>query len=263
MRGIVLGSGAAKGLAHIGVLDVLHSNGIEFDFVVGCSIGAVIGAFYAAGFTPSEMKEIALDLKPSKLVKLFLPSKPSHAIFNSKRIEGFLRELLPVEIFEELQKPLFVAATSLSGGSLKFFGTGPLIPAIMASISIPVIFPPVLIEGEYFVDGGVLSPLPVSFAREKFPEARIVAVDPVCGENPGKKLSRRNGLSVYESAIYSVLLMQAKMSCSEKKDADVVLEPDLAEFEFYEFHRSQEIIEKGSLEALKRLEEILAILSSG
>lgn len=257
MKGLILGSGAAKGYAHIGALKILENIGIEFDYVVGCSIGAVVGAFYASGLSSSEMEEIALSLKPSRLLRLVMPARPSQAFLNSKKIEKFLEVFLPVRTFEELKRPFFVVATSLTTGKLKVFSSGEILPAIMASISIPIIFPAAQIEGEFFVDGGVLSPVPVEVGRKKFPNSKILAIDVTGSFKYRLRSKSKERLTIYESALYSVMLMQLGLASKEKHLADIVLEPELSGFEFYEFYRQKEIIEAGEREALTRKDEII------
>lgn len=260
MNGIVLGSGSARGYAHIGVLKVTEEAGVNFDFVVGCSIGAVIGALYASGLNASELEKIALELKPTRLLRLVVPAKPSQAFLNSKKIEAFLREILPVRRFEDLRKPLLVVATSLSSGKLKVFSSGELLPAIMASISIPIIFPAVKIGNEFFVDGGVVSPLPVKVARTRFPESKILAIDlSATDKKMLEAIKKKESLSIYESALYSVILMQLALAERERNFADLVLTPNVSNFQFYEFYRQKEIIKTGELEAKKHLKLILSL----
>ncbi|MCX7831491.1 MAG: patatin-like phospholipase family protein [Actinobacteria bacterium] len=261
MNGLVLGSGAALGYAHIGVLKILEKEGIEFDFIVGCSIGSLIGALYASGMSAYEIEHLALSLKPTKLLRLVMPSRPSQALLNSSRIRTFLEEIIPKKTFEELKKPLAIVATSLLTGKIETFTSGELLPAIMASISIPIIFQPVKIGDKFYVDGGVISPLPVRIARILQPEARILAVDLTSSDKHKIKAEHKEKISIYESALYSVILMQIELSEREKHLADLVLTPKLNEFEFYEFYRQEEIIKKGEEEALKNLEKIRKIFS--
>lgn len=261
MNALVLGSGAALGYAHIGVLKILEKEKIEFDYIVGCSIGSLIGALYASGMKAAEIENLALSLKPTKLLKLVMPSKPSQALLNSNRIRTFIEEIIPKKTFEELQKPLAIVATSLSEGKLEIFTSGELLPAIMASISIPVIFQPVRIGSKFYVDGGVISPLPVRVARLMQPDSRILAIDLTSSDKHKIKAEEKEKISIYEAALYSVILMQIELSEREKHLADLVLTPELNDFEFYEFYRQQEIIKKGEEEALKNLDKIKKIFS--
>jgi NTE family protein len=261
MKGLVLGSGAARGYAHIGFLKVIESEGIDFDFFVGCSIGSVIGALTASGMKATKLEKLALSIKPTRLLRLVLPSRPSQAFINSKRIQAFLEELIPVKTFEELKKPLFIVATSLTNGRLVVFDSGPLTPAIMASISIPIIFPAVKLNGEFLVDGGVLSPLPVRVARERFPHAKIIGIDLSRSDVLNiSNLKNRESLNIYETALYAVVLMQLELARKDYQMADLVISPDLSDFGFYEFYRPKEIIEKGEQAALENLEMIRKIL---
>jgi NTE family protein len=253
MVGLVLGSGAARGYAHIGALKVLEEQNIRPDMIAGCSIGAVIGAIYASYLSAEKLEEIALSLSTTDLISLVLPARPSQAILNSKKIADFLSRIIPAENFEDLEIPLKVVATSLNKGTLRVFESGPLLPAVLASISIPIIFPAVKIGNEYFVDGGVISPLPVEVLKKSFPDARIIAVNLVESDRTKLKMSLKKNPSIYLTALLSVVIMQIELTHKEKDLADIVIEPDLGEFEFFEFHRQKEIIEAGERAARKAL----------
>jgi NTE family protein len=114
--GLALGSGAARGLAHIGVLKVLEEEGIGIDVIAGTSIGAFIGALYAAGVSVAQMEEVALNVDWRRLARLIDPTFPSAGLIDGKKVSLFMSELLPVRTFEELQIPLAVIATDLETG---------------------------------------------------------------------------------------------------------------------------------------------------
>lgn len=255
MIGLVLGSGAARGYAHIGVLKVLEEKSIKPDAIVGCSIGAVIGALYASYLSAEKLENIALSLSTTDLISLVLPARPSQAILNSKKIADFLSKIIPAENFEDLEIPLKVVATSLNEGTLKVFDSGPLLPAILASISIPIIFPALKIGNEYFVDGGVISPLPVRVIRESSPDSKIIAVNLVESDKTKLKTSLNKKPSIYLTALLSVVIMQIELTRKEKDLADLIIEPDLSEFEFFEFHRQREIIDAGEKAARQALDD--------
>ncbi len=165
--GIALGSGGAKGISHIGVLEVLEKNNIKINEISGCSIGAIVGGIYAAGVSIEKMKEIAFSIDIKKMWKLFDFTKPtSGGVVKGNLVEQFLDEILPVKKFEDLKIPFRCVATDIKEGKEVIFEKGDLIPAIRASISIPGLFVPYEYQGRLLVDGGVVNPVPVSLLKE-------------------------------------------------------------------------------------------------
>ncbi len=164
--GLALGSGAARGLAHIGLLKVLEAEGIRPFAVAGTSIGALIGALYAAGVPAADMEDVALRVDWRQLGRLVRPTVPTSGLIDSERLERFLAELLPVRAFSELRMPLAMAATDIESGEAVILRQGELLPALRAAIAFPGIFPPVRIGQRFLVDGGLCHPVPVSAVRE-------------------------------------------------------------------------------------------------
>jgi len=160
--GLALGSGAARGLAHIGVLKVLDREGIPIDFVAGTSAGALIGALYAAGISPMEIEEIALNIDRRKTISFFTPTISSSGLVDGSRIEKFIESILGRQNIGDLKIPFAAVATDLQTGEEIVITEGSLITALRASISIPGIFTPVKYKGRLLVDGGLVNPVPVS-----------------------------------------------------------------------------------------------------
>ena len=141
--GICLGSGGAKGISHIGVLETMEEYDISITEISGCSIGAIIGALYAAGVSIEKMKEISFEVNLKKLWNLFDFTNPiSGGFVKGDIVEDFLNEILPVRRFEELSIPFKCVATDIVSGKPAVFDSGDLIPAVRASISIPGLFVP-------------------------------------------------------------------------------------------------------------------------
>lgn len=178
--GLVLGGGGARGLAHIGVLRALEEAGLTPVAVAGCSMGAIIGAFYAAGYSPDEMVAI---IKPLKYRQFFSFGELG-GIIGGAGIEAFLREHLP-ERFEDLKLPLSVTAVDVQEGRLVVLRSGELITALRASSALPGILSPVKHQGRYYVDGGLLNNLPIDVIRT-MTMAPVIAVD--VGAPPNKQL---------------------------------------------------------------------------
>jgi len=161
--GIALGSGGAKGIAHIGILEVFERNSIAINEISGSSIGAMIGAAYAAGLTIEEMKEIAFSIDLKKLWTFFDFTNPmTGGLIKGDVVEEFLDTILPVKRFEELQIPFKCVATDLKTGEPVIFDTGELVPAVRASISLPGFFLPYKYQERLLIDGGIVNPVPVN-----------------------------------------------------------------------------------------------------
>jgi NTE family protein len=164
---LALSSGAAKGLAHVGVIQVLEEHGIEVDAIAGTSIGAYVGSLHAAGFNGRQLEELALDLETSRdLLRLVDPSfPPRRGFIHGRRIADRLRRSLSNRRIEDLPKPLRVVATELHTFREHVFAEGDVVDAVWASIAIPGICVPVELGGTEYVDGAVANPLPVDHAR--------------------------------------------------------------------------------------------------
>ena len=164
---VVLGSGAARGLAHIGVLKALEEHHLKPDLIVGSSMGAMIGGAYAAGLNPDQIAEIACRTNWKKVVQILFPKRfRRDGLLDGDRVEEFLISLLGEENIENLPKRFACVATDLLTGEEIVLNSGSLINAIRASISFPFLFQPVKIGQNYLIDGGVVNPVPVSVARE-------------------------------------------------------------------------------------------------
>lgn len=164
--GLALGSGAARGMAHIGVLKVIEKTGIRIDAVAGTSIGACIGALYAAGVTVGQMEEVASNVDWRQLARLLDPTLPTSGLIDGRKVARFMAELLPVRTFEELKIPLAVVATDVETGEMLIIKKGDLLQALQATIAFPGIFTPVRFGNRFLVDGGLCNPVPVDVVRE-------------------------------------------------------------------------------------------------
>lgn len=162
--GLALGSGAARGLAHIGVLKVLQAEGIRIDCIAGTSIGAFIGALFAAGVPIGQIEEVARNVDWRRLAGLVDPIIPTSGIIDGKKVSRFMAELLPVQTFEELDIPLAVTATDVETGEGLIIREGRLLEALRAAVAFPGIFTPMLFGDRFLVDGGLCNPVPADVA---------------------------------------------------------------------------------------------------
>lgn len=171
--GLALGSGAARGLAHIGVLKVLEREGLSVDCISGSSIGAVIGALYASGVPVTQMEEVACGVNWAQLARLIDPILPTSGLIDGRKVSAFFNELLPARTFEELSIPLAVTATDVESGEALTIRRGDLHEALRAAISFPGIFTPVAFDGRFLIDGGVSNPVPIDIVRELGAEVTV------------------------------------------------------------------------------------------
>ncbi len=160
--GLVLGAGAARGLAHIGVLKVLDEEKIHVDFIAGTSIGALIGAIYASGVSAKEMEEITLNVDKTKTITLFAPTISYSGLVDGNKIMKFIESIIGRQNIGDLNIPFAAIATDVMTGEETIITEGSLLHALRASISIPGIFTPAKYNGKFLVDGGLVNPVPVS-----------------------------------------------------------------------------------------------------
>lgn len=156
--GIVLSGGGIRGIAHLGVLKAFSNLGITFHHISGTSAGAIAGAFFAAGIDPEEGLNIFLK---TKLWRFIRPALGSLGLINIERTADLLKDYFPNNTIEKLKIPLTIAAVNFSQGKLVYFNEGPLIRAVLASSCIPGVFKPIMIDGQMYVDGGILNNFPV------------------------------------------------------------------------------------------------------
>ncbi len=156
--GIALSGGGARGIAHIGVLAALEKYGIEPNIISGTSMGALVGVFYAAGFKPEEIRDF---IKEKKMYRSIQWAFPSNGLLDLKKVEVAMRNLIGVDDFKSLKKSFHCAVTNLNTGLCEYVSSGELFDYVLASASIPIVFDAKVINGKTYVDGGLLSNLPV------------------------------------------------------------------------------------------------------
>ena len=171
---VALGGGGARGSAHIGVLRTLEKEGYRISAIAGTSIGGLVGALYAAGYSPDELEESFSKVDQNRLYELGLYNKP--ALLGLGKVANWLDEMLGEKTFAETRIPCVLTASDLNCNCEVTLRTGALKNAILATIAIPGVFPPHKMDERSLVDGGVLNPVPVSLARELAPKLPVVAV---------------------------------------------------------------------------------------
>ena len=180
--GLALGSGGAKGLSHIGVIKFLEEMDIKIDFIAGSSIGALIGGAYASGLSIKEIEDIALEIDFASTVKLFSPGLGKSGLITGKKIQEFLISILGNKNIEYMPIPFTAVASDIITGQEIHFNKGSLLKAIRSSISIPIVFQPIICDNKVLVDGGLVNPVPINVVREMGADC-IIAVNILSSKN--------------------------------------------------------------------------------
>lgn len=173
---LVLGSGGARGIAHIGVIKALEEKNINVDIVTGTSIGAFIGGLYAKGMNSSEMEKVVKSIDMLTLAKIFIPKLFASGLIDNKRVFDFIKELTGDVKIENLNIPFACVSTDIITGEEVIINKGNLAEAVMASIAIPNLLQPFFYNGRFLIDGGLCNPLPISIALDMKAQ-KVIAVD--------------------------------------------------------------------------------------
>ncbi|MFH1776287.1 MAG: patatin-like phospholipase family protein [Candidatus Omnitrophota bacterium] len=243
---LVLGGGAARGLAHIGVIKILKRENIIIDLIVGTSIGSLIGASYALDLPLVEVEKKANKLKWQDLLDLTVPVM---GINKGERLEQVIRKSLHDKDFKDLKIPLAVVALDIEKGEEVIFQSGQLSKAIRASCSIVGIFNPVRIGGRLLVDGGYKRPVPVEIAKNLEADF-IIAVD------IGFYIMKGRITNVAQVIFQALEIQGQELDRYESSQADITISPNLQEFDQMSFNHAREIIKRGEIAAESAMPEI-------
>src|SRR5438128_1464070 len=282
--GLAVGGGAAFGIAHVGVLQVLEENGIPVDVLAGSSMGSIVALGYAAGITPAEMIKIAgrLGTRWTTLsVALdFTLTRPGGLLSGRRLLAIFSPLSGPVRTFDQLAFPCRVVAADIETGERVSIGTGALDVAFRASSAVPMLWAPVRLDGRVLVDGGVIDPVPAEVVREMGADLCIAVnvvpqlkkgVDTVLSRlyrgvnqfNPLVYLARdAHGMpSMFDVVMNTLQTLQYELGNFKAISADVRINPDLSAYTWIEFYRALELIERGAEAAERALPEIKRVLA--
>ncbi len=253
--GLVMGSGAARGIAHIGVLQALCENGIEPQCIAGCSAGAVIGACYASGIGPQEILTEVMNLKKSEIFDPKLSLK--NGVISTKRMCAKLRSIIGYKRICDLNIPFRCVATDLVKGEVKVFeGKYDTVRAVAASSCIPVVFEPMVIAGTSYVDGGVLRRVPVEAIRDMNPDV-IVAVDVFKRDN--SRTEYKGLLSVLGRA-YELMDQDGTEFKTNAESPDLLITPDLEGISQFTFKGFDEIYYRGYQAGIENIDKIKELM---
>jgi NTE family protein len=275
--GLVLMGGGARGLVHIGILDILQKEGLSPDVIVGTSMGAIVGGLFAFGFSPMKLKEIMKDLNLDQFIDRpnlpFLPKRP-HSVIEFFLLDAYrtrLQKKIGQEKEDKLEKhfkatvgevciedlPIRFAcnAVDLISGKEVVFEKGELYKALRATMSLPVVFEPVRMDDMLLVDGGVLNNVPVETAK-KLGAEKTVLVDI---HRPLKEVSSQEINSTFQLIQRMVETMAANTTIEKIKNADFVIRVDL-DVDIFDFSSPEELIEKGEQAASENLDAVKKLI---
>ena len=295
---LALGSGSARGWSHIGVIEALQAYGIEPDIICGCSIGALVGASYAANKI-TELEQWVRSLTLLETARFAGFDTPLNGLINKERLQRVLKQFIADEAFaiDQLGRPFASVATDLSTGREIWFTEGPLLDAVWASISLPGLFPPVRHKNRWLVDGGLVNPVPVSLCRALGADF-VIAVN-LNGDLVGRHLDKPPGDNVkepesswsdkipwplgiggakpeansaakekpprvFETIASSINIIQDRITRSRMvgEPPDILITPELADIGLLEFYRADECIEEGRASVRRALPEIRRLLKT-
>jgi NTE family protein len=252
--GLVLGSGAARGLAHIGVIKVLEENKIPIDYIAGTSIGAMVGGFYASGLDIEKIEKLVLDLTNKDMLNMVDP-RIGKGLIKGEKIKTFIVKNLLVKDFKDCRIPFSATATDIKTGEIVILNSGSIADALRASISMPLIFQPVEREGKMLVDGGIGSPVPVEIARK-------MGADIVIAVNLDKHYINEEWQSgILDTAHDSMNIMRHYLSFYQSKEADIVINLDFKSNKWYDFVNGQNKILLGEEMMKKEIPRLMELIN--
>ena len=250
---LVLGAGASRGFAHIGVLKVLEANRVPIHMIIGTSAGSFVGSLSAYGFNGFQLQKMALAFEKSDLVDYTIPD---NGFIKGDKLEEYLNNAVRRTPIEKFRIPFYAIATALPSGQEVVFGQGNAGMAVRASCSIPGVFIPKRMADKMYVDGGVVSPVAVDTAR-RFGADIVIAVD------ISADLDIRPPDGIIDTILQSVNIMYAKLASAQLTRADVIIRPKVGRIGSAEFEKRHEAImegEKAAIEVMPAIQSIIARL---
>ncbi len=242
--GLALGGGAILGAAHIGILKAFEERQVHISGITGTSVGAFVGALYAFGLSTDEIEEIALNLKWLDVAAVRLSKL---GFISLSRVQNFLEEHLGYVEFKDAKIPLAVVATDIGTAEKIIYSSGPLAPAVIASMSMPGIFQPVEYDGRMLVDGGLLETVPVSPLGDMNVNERVAV-------NLIAKRHYRNPQNIIELIGNTIDITINNVTAMQTVNADLIIAPELSAYNPADPRQVPDLIEEGYEEAVKVLD---------
>lgn len=253
--GFALGSGGSRGIAHIGFLQAMEEAGIVPDCITGCSMGAVVGAAYASGKTPEELRKIVMKIRPSDLIEL---TPKRGGLFNSARIAKLFCKYIGDVTFDQLKIPFQCVAVDMVSQKVVRLSTGRVADAVVASSSIPAFFRPTQTDGMMLVDGGVLERVPARELKSMGAE-KIVAIDVLGRQNLLKEKPNLVNVMVHIVGITDNHIVE-QYKKANKRIIDLWIEPDLGNMNQYAFKNFNYAYQQGYAAGRQYAEQIRALV---
>ena len=252
--GLALGGGAAKGFAHVGVIAVLEEAGLRPDYLVGTSAGSLVAALYASGKTSAELQKTAMSMEEATITDWMLPLV-GRGVFRGDALGRFVNDSVGGRLIEDMRIPLGVVATDLGSGQAVLFQRGDTGTAVRASSAVPAVFVPVKINGRDYVDGGLVAPVPVRYARQMGAEV-VIAVD--ISTSPEDSPTK----DTLQILLQTFSIMGKSINQHELRDADIVVRPSLVGLKSADFSARQRAIDAGRAAMLAALPALRARLQT-
>ena len=245
---LVLGGGAAKGFAHVGVIRVLEKEKIPIDMIVATSVGALVGAIYASERDSFQLEWLAYQVTKEDIFDFSILYSKLGPV-QGEKLEEFLKTKLKVKKLEDLQLPLYPVATDLMTGETVSLERGSIARAVRASSAIPGVFVPVQFAGRTLIDGGVTNNLPIDIARQK-------GADVVIAVNLSQDVKNVQIDSVIDIILQSIDIMGKELLKYKRQGAEVLIEPQVGDVGTMDFSQKKRCIEEGMKAARKALPQI-------
>jgi NTE family protein len=252
--GLALGGGAARGFAHVGVIQVLEEAGIQPQLVAGTSAGSLVAAIYASGKKGDELQRVALTMEEAAIADWTLPIF-SRGMLRGEALARYVNNQVRSRLIEDMPMPLGIYATDLKTGAGVLFQRGDTGTAVRASSAVPAVFQPVKISGRDYVDGGLVSPVPVRAARSMGAEL-VIAVD-ISSPPEGSVTD-----GTLEILLQTFSIMGKSINSLELRDADVVVRPTLTGISSGDFSARRRSIEAGRTAMLAALPQLRAAIAA-
>jgi len=250
---LVLGAGAAKGFAHVGVLKILEANRVPVHMIVGTSVGSLVGSLSAYGYPAYDLQKIAMGLEKGERADLTVPD---NGFVKGEKLEAYVNRMVRGATMEKMRTPFYAVATDIGSGQEMVFGKGNTGAAVRASCAIPGVFRSVRIGDRTYVDGGVVSPVAVDAARRLGADV-VIAVD-ITGDVDGAVPE-----GTLDTIFQSINVMYSKIAAAQLSRADVVIHPKVGHIASGDFTKRHEAILEGEKAAHDALPKIRSLLGEG
>ncbi len=249
---LALGGGAARGFAHVGVIKALEAQGIVPDFIVGTSAGSLVGALYASGMSGFDLQKAALAMDDTTVADWSLPNR---GVIKGEALQDYVNATLGGRVIERLPRTLAIVATDLQSGEAIVFRTGNTGLAVRASSSVPGVFQPARIGNRDYVDGGLVSPVPVRIARG-------LGADVVIAVDISSRPREQKTASSIEVLLQSFAIMGQSIAALELREADVVVRPAIAGIAGTDFNAKHLAILEGERAMQKEMPALRARIAA-